>query len=669
MVFESLRDSAHLDSLKERIAELRSRADAEEEDEGPTFQIRDTSQDLIVIPDHDNIQDVDVRYPLIEPFADAHVEWDEEDEGLVYRIEEPTLNDREQELFDRIKDALEQKIEVSLEDLDSTEKIIEYLEDRIRAVLDELGINISEEEETKLMYFVYRNFAGLNEIEPLMHDPYIEDIGCSGIGIPTYIVHSKFGSIKTDLKFDDKDVLKNLVVKLAERCGKYVSYANPLLDGSLPDGSRVNASLTQDVTTKGPTFSIRKFQETPYSAADLIDLGTASYDIMAYFWMAMEFQKSILVSGGTATGKTTFLNGIVTFIPPEQKIVSIEDTRELQLPHENWIPSVSRTGFGSNEDAAQNITMYQLLKESFRQNPDYVVVGEVRGKEASVLFQGMSSGHPSLGTIHASSPSDVTKRLTTPPINLSPALVDTLDIIVIMTRARQYGESARRVKAVYEVETITPEGSPRTNEYFSWTPIDDTFSSKNESVVLDSIRQQYGYTKAEIREEIEDRKKVLKWMRDEGYTDFSEVARIVSEYYKDKDAVMKAIKSSHDAFTMEDLLEDRPAGAGQRQISANLAEAQQDMVEQKNASEAADRIQRTRSDEEAEDEDGSSVSAKSIGENPEEAEREQEGDASQQSGDGGEDDDSQSENPFEDDTGDDEDEEEIDPDEDPFRED
>lgn len=525
-----------------------------EEEEGyDEFQIESTSANLIVIPDTDEVTEIDVRYPLLQPFADAHIHWDEDEEELIYEIEEPTLNDREQEIFDQVKNALEKKISVPLSQLETSEDVIDYLQGEVQDVLAELGYHLSESTENKLMYYVYRNFGGLNEIEALMHDPYIEDIGCSGLGIPVYIIHTKFGSIKTNLQFDDEDVLSNLIVKLAERANKYVSYSDPLLDGTLPDGSRVNASLTQDVTTKGPTFSIRKFQEVPFSAVDLLDLGTVNRDVMAYMWMCFEYQKSALVIGGTATGKTTFLNSVVSFIPPEMKIVSIEDTRELQLPHENWIPSVTRSAAGDQQD---DITMYELLRESFRQNPDYVVVGEVRGKEASVLFQGMASGHPSLSTMHASNPADVVSRLTTPPINLSPALVETLDIIVSMTHAREWGENARRVQAVYEIEDISDEGTARTNEYFSWTSVDDTFSQKADSTVLDNIQQQFGLDTSEIQQEIEDRKRVLEWLHEKGYTHFEKVSSVISEYYKDKDTVMQMI-SDDTGVGFEDLLEGK----------------------------------------------------------------------------------------------------------------
>ena len=510
------------------------------------FKIREPSG-LVVLPDIDEIAEVDMRYTLIKSFADAHIAWDEDNDELVYKVEEPSLNVKEEKMFSRIRKGLEEKIETSLSSLDSKEETIEYLKEKIDSIRKELGIRMSSKEYMKIMYYVYRDFVGLNEIEPLMHDPYIEDIGEDGTGVPLFIVHSKFGNLKTNIVFEDEENLRSLVIKLAERCGKYISYANPIFDGSLPDGSRVNASLTRDVTSKGPTFSIRKFQETPYSAVDMIDMNSSNFEMMAYLWFVLEHDRSILVSGGTATGKTSFLNSIVTFIPPEEKIISIEDTRELQLPHENWIPSVARSGYSSQEE---DVSMYKLLKESFRQNPDYVIVGEVRGEEASVLFQGMSSGHPSLGTMHASSPSTVIKRLVTPPINLSPTLVETLDIIIIMNRAKEVSKNARRVQAIYEIEKVEEGESARTNEVFSWTPVDDTFEFKgsDNSIVFDAIQRRYGYSRKEIKEEIQKRKKILKWMKSSGIEDFHEVSKIISEYYKDKKKVLKAAKGDKDPF-------------------------------------------------------------------------------------------------------------------------
>lgn len=284
-----------------------------------------------------------------------------------------------------------------------------------------------------------------------MQDPYIEDISCDGTGIPLYIVHRRFGSIRTNIIFNDLKNLREFVVKLAERCGRFISYAEPLLDGTLPDGSRVQATFASDVTTRGPSFTIRKFVQEPFSPIDLLNKKTVNSDILSFLWLAVENEASILIAGGAGTGKTTLLNALLMFIPNEAKIISIEDTRELNLPHENWIPSVTRVGFAKGYG---EVTMFDLLKEAFRQTPDYVIVGEVRGAEAYVMFQGMAAGIPAMGTMHAGRVEDVIYRLQTPPISLSPALIDTLDLVVVMSHAREKGESSRRTREIVEIESV-----------------------------------------------------------------------------------------------------------------------------------------------------------------------------------------------------------------------
>ncbi len=507
----------------------------------PHFEI-ETKKEIVVIPTFDKLQEIDIRYKLMAPFAKAHIKWNSKKKEVIYTVEEPKLTQTEKKIFLKIRTGLEETLETSLSSLETKEQIIGYLENRILAILEELGLKVNEKEYKRIMYYVYRDFVGLNEIEPIMNDPYIEDLGCSGVNIPLFVVHSKFGSIKTNINFKDENKLRDRVVKLAERCGKYISYAEPLLDGSLPDGSRVNATFTRDITSNGPTFSIRKFNSIPFSAIDLLDLKTVDLDILVYLWFAMEYRKSMLITGGTATGKTSFLNVVVSFIPPEDKIVSIEDTRELKLPHQNWIPSVARPSYGFEEHG--EITMFKLLKESFRQNPDYVVVGEVRGTEASVLFQGMASGHCCLGTIHASSPNAVIKRLITPPINLSPALVETLDIIVVMTQAKELGKSARRIESIHEIEAVTSNQNVITNQIFSWTPIDDSIDFKGieNSRILDKIKKQYGIGQSQLKKEINIRKEILKKMRKENIRSFEDVSQMISNYYKDKAKVLSDLK-------------------------------------------------------------------------------------------------------------------------------
>jgi len=493
---------------------------------------------LLILPEVESVEDVDIQYPLLQPHAYANIRWSDVDDELIYRVVEPNLSKEEREVYEEITGALIELVDVKLSTVKTDEEAMEYLQDKIKKILDELDIELSKSAFSKVMYYIYRNFVGLNKIEPLLHDPYIEDIGCDGTSTPLYIIHKKFGSIRTNIVYEEEDRLKEFIVKLAERCGRYVSYAEPLLDGSLPDGSRVQATYSEDVSTKGPNFSIRKFTEEPFSPTEMIDLGTASPEMLAYLWLCIENGVSVLICGGVASGKTSFLNAVSLFIPEQDKIVSIEDTRELNLPHENWIPSQIRTGFGMSSGDEKNygeVDMYDLLRASFRQNPDYVIVGEVRGEEAYVMFQGMSSGHPAISTMHAGGVDTVIKRLESPPIELPPSLVETLDLVVNMIHAKGISESARRVKEVVEVFSVDRStGDADTNGVFSWDPGKDGFDFKDRSdFVLTKIADNKGMDVEDIRREIETRKRLIEWMYKNSVMDWKDVSRIISEYLRD----------------------------------------------------------------------------------------------------------------------------------------
>ncbi len=498
---------------------------------------------IISIPKYSNVKNIDIRYPLLEPYAYARVKWDDNEKALRYFVLEPRLSEEERKTLGKIENSIIEVVDIELSKLKNNNQTVEYIENLTQKIIDELDIKLKPETYLKLLYYIFRDFVGLNEIEPLMHDPYIEDIGCDGIGIPVYVVHKKFGSIKTNIVFNNEEKLKEFVIKLAERAGRYISYAEPLLDGTLPDGSRVQATLARDVTTHGPTFSIRKFREDPFSPVEIIELGTASSEIMSYLWLAVENKLSLLICGGVASGKTTLLNALSLFIPPEAKIVSIEDTRELYLPHENWIPAVARTGFGvpTKEGGKYGeVTMFDLLKASFRQNPDYVIVGEIRGKEAYVMFQGMASGHSCFGTMHAGKIEDVIYRLETPPINLSPSLIETLDILIFMLHATEIHKSARRVKEIDELESIDQKtGAARTNKVFMWLPGPDKHEMNPYSWVIKKIAKLRGTTEEEVKREMSIRKQILEWMRENGIKRYDEVSKIIAEYYKNKEEVIK----------------------------------------------------------------------------------------------------------------------------------
>jgi len=417
-------------------------------------------------------------------------------------------------------------------------EMLEYIDKTSRLLMEELGLNISDDGYRKIFYYLFRDFIGLNEIEPLIRDYFIEDIECNGVETPVYIIHRIYRNIKTNIKYDSIDKLSSFVEKLAQRCGKYISYATPLLDGSLPDGSRVNASYTSDVTSRGPTFTIRKFTKIPWTPVQLISNNTLCPEMLAYFWILLEYRMNVLISGGTASGKTTMLNAIAFFIPPELRVVSIEDTRELNLPRENWLPSVARSGL--TQGSVGEVDLFSLLRNSFRQNPDYVIVGEVRGKEASVLFQGMASGHSSVSTIHADSVETLIKRLETPPIELSPSLLNTLDCVAIMTHATLEKHETRKLREIVEIVNVDNRGIALTNTPFLWNAKDNQFYFKRDCKVFDKIAKRYGLTSEELYKEFDRRSRLLYELMRRNIFDFNMTQKIINEYHKNPGTLLAA---------------------------------------------------------------------------------------------------------------------------------
>ncbi len=480
---------------------------------------------------------VDVRYALISPFAFAHIYWDPKEYELIYRVEEPILNKKEQQDKEKIVSVIKEMINFDTIVERDLEELLKYIDQKFKFVAIELGLKIPYESYRKIYYYLCRDFIGFNRADPILKDYFVEDIENNGLNAPIYLVHRVYRNIKTDVIFDDMDELEGFVEKLAQRSGKYISYANPILDGSLPDGSRVNATYTKDITSRGPTFTIRKFTTTPWTPPQLLSFKTLSPEMFAYLWLLIEHKMNILIAGGTSSGKTTLLNAIAFFISPESRVVSIEDTRELNLPRENWLPSVVRSASGL--EGIGEIDLFALLKSSFRQNPDYVIVGEVRGKEAFVLFQGMASGHSSISTVHSDSVDSVIKRLETPPINLPPTLLNVLDCVAIMTHAVVKGEDTRRLKEIVEIINISSEGVALTNTPFMWNASDDIFYFKKNSKIFEKISNSVGLSLEKIQLEFRRRVKLLYELQKRKIFDFEEVQNIVTEYYKKPENILK----------------------------------------------------------------------------------------------------------------------------------
>ena len=513
--------------------------------EGISFSI-EKKPTAVELPPFENAKSINVKYPLIPPYAYAHIFWDKEANELVYFLEEPELSKTDEELLKLIQLGLEEMINVSFIRAKQANLVMEYLEKNVQSILVELGAKISKETYQKMMYYIYRDSIGLNEIEPLMNDYFIEDIECNGINYPLYIVHRKYQNLRTNVLFRRAERLTDFVEKLAQKSGRYVSFARPLLDGTLPDGSRVNATYTGDVTTRGPTFTIRKFTKEPWTPVHLVSFNTATAEVFAFLWIAIENKFNVMVIGETASGKTTFLNSILHFVPSEARVCSIEDTREINIWHSNWLPSVIRVGFGiPNVMGIQTgeITLFDLLRETFRQNPDYVVVGEVRGKETYVLFQGMASGHPSFSTFHAASVPTLVRRLETAPINLPASLVDSLDLVCVVSHIKGREKNFRRLLELDEIIEVKPDvGKVEMNKIFEWDPRKDVVKYNNKSVIFRKIIENTNQTKETIEKEFKARTNLIKKLVGRKEMDFKEINEIFNTFIKNRDALPSDLK-------------------------------------------------------------------------------------------------------------------------------
>ncbi|MDP1729199.1 MAG: type II/IV secretion system ATPase subunit [archaeon] len=480
---------------------------------------------------------IDVRYMLIIPYVSVHIYWDAKENELVYEIEEPILSLVQKEALTKIEDAMREVINIDIVVEKTQEAMVNYINKTASLLITELDLKITDEDYKNIFYYLYRDFVGLNDIEPLIRDYFIEDIECNGFNTPIYIIHRVFKNLKTNIRFNSLESLANFVEKLAQRSGKYISYASPIIDGTLPDGSRVNATYTTEITSRGPTFTIRKFTKIPWTPTQLISFKTASPEMLAYLWLLIQYKSNILIAGGTASGKTTLLNAMGFFIPPEARVVSIEDTRELALSRENWLPSVARSSVGVGN--VGEVSLYNLLRASFRQAPDYVIVGEVRGEEASVLFQGMASGHSSFSTIHADSVDTLIKRLETPPINLSPTLINTIDAVAIMSHAIVDKQETRKLREIVEIVDVSPQGIAVTNTPFVWNSREDAFYFKKSSHVFQKISERFGFTVQELEKEFKLRTMLLAELSKRKIYGFKEVQDIVNHYFKDSEGVLR----------------------------------------------------------------------------------------------------------------------------------
>ncbi|MEN6610274.1 MAG: type II/IV secretion system ATPase subunit [Methanoregulaceae archaeon] len=399
-------------------------------------------------------------------------------------------------------------------------------------------IILSEPEYRALEYLLIRDKIDLGVLKPFLSDTNIEDISCDGVG-PIFIEHKVFKGLKSVIEFKDSKELDKFVIKLAERIKKPITYRSPLIDATLPDGSRINIVYGTDVSRHGSNFTIRKVNEVPLSILNVIESGGCDYLVAAYLWICLEYGMSLFVSGETASGKTTTLNAITTFLPPENKIVTIEDTPELTVPHRNWVREVA-SAKGKMEGTGDGVTMFDLLKAALRQRPNQILVGEIRGVEGSVAFGAMQTGHPVMSTFHAASVEKLIQRLCGDPINIPKTYVDNLNLVIIQSAVkRPSGETVRRMISVNELVGYNPETQGFTFvEMFGWEPVTDTFtwSGRGSSYLLENrIATLLGMPenkKSEIYLEVEKRAKILERLHKAGYVKFWDLFSMITKVKK-----------------------------------------------------------------------------------------------------------------------------------------
>ena len=479
------------------------------------------------------------RYWVNAPFAFVAILHDPEQNQHRYEVVEPELSAFEATLLDQLfTDSRESLIYRAAYDPDDAEAVIT---DQMLELLGEYGVHVDTATVYRLFYYLYRAFEGFEKIDPLMRDPHIEDISCDGYGLPLFVYHDTYTDIRTNRAFEE-DELDDFVIKLAQKSGQHISIGDPVTDATLSDGSRGELALGREVTPRGSAFTIRKYAEEPFTPATLVDYDTFSLDQMAYLWLAIESNKSLIFAGGTASGKTTSMNAVSMFVPPSAKVVTIEDTRELTLYHENWLSSVTRESLGEGED----ISMYDLLRSSLRHRPEYIVVGEVRGREAMTLFQAMNTGHTTFSTMHADSVQTVINRLENEPINVPRAMIQSLDVLSVQTLTYVGDERVRRTDVIAEIEGIDQRtGDLDYSVAFEYQPESDSFK-QFDSVVLEEIREDRGWSRSELLREFRDRKRVLKYLLDHEVQDYRRFTALINDYYADKATVMERIDANVD---------------------------------------------------------------------------------------------------------------------------
>ncbi|MEM4625528.1 MAG: ATPase, T2SS/T4P/T4SS family [Candidatus Pacearchaeota archaeon] len=460
--------------------------------------------------------------------------------GKIYKILLPKIGIGTLALMDQVRRELVLTTNIGaaeISDIRTVNRVKKEFSEKISKMLSEKIPNISEKLKKILIGMLLQEMLGLGKIEFLINDPQLEEIVITNSKEPVRVYHKKYGWIDTNIRIAREEEILNYSNIIARRVGRQINILSPLLDAHMITGDRANAVL-YPISTKGNTITIRKFSRDPWTIIDLIKNKTVSIDVAAILWLAVEFEMNILISGGTASGKTVFLNSIMPFIPPNQRIISIEDTRELMLPEFlYWCPLATRT---ANPEGKGEVSMLDLLINSLRMRPDRIILGEMRRqREAEVLFEAMHTGHSVYATLHADTAAETISRLTNPPLNVPLNMLKVVNLNVVMFRDRKRG-----VRRVFQVaEFIVGKDKVTPNVLFRYSPEIDEVIKHNESMLLfEELERHTAMSKLEIERDIENKKMILKWLMDKNIRDFENLGRIMNLYYTNYEELLKMIK-------------------------------------------------------------------------------------------------------------------------------
>lgn len=483
--------------------------------------------------------DVVESYWVNSPFAHVTILYEPERRRRRYHVTEPVLDEFEQHLRTTVTNVL--RSELMYADIKTESDPLSVFTTQLREVVAEYAATSKPGSVHKLLYYLVRDFLNYAAIDPLMRDDRIEDISCDGENVPVYVFHDSYRDLETNVSFD-ASALNSMTIRLAQMSDKQISVSNPLVDGTLPDGSRIQLTLGGDVANKGSNFTIRNFTDVPLTPVDLIGSGTFSVAQMAYFWLAIQNGKSLLFAGGTGSGKTTSMNAISFFIPPDAKTVSIEDTLEVTLPHQNWVQMTSRESASASERGS--VSMYDLLEASLRQRPEYLLIGEIRTdpKVAQTFFQAITTGHTAYSTFHSDSVEGVMSRLANAPLSIPVQQLRELDIVSIQRQVFLETERVRRNDTVTELGVGDDPTVVQPHAVFERDPGTDVSEQVGESNVLREIAHERGWDDERLASELDRRKRVLRYLCDNDITAYPDVAATVQMFAYDPEMVIEEIE-------------------------------------------------------------------------------------------------------------------------------